>query len=238
MIRPFILVNMAITADGKTASADQRISSFGSPADHRQLYRLRGTVDAILCGAGTLRAGEVLLDAGGAGHRAARRRRGLSPNPIRILVSGSGNLPGDAAVFKYPGSPIFILSREDLPESRADAMKRLPATWLPMGRQEIDWERALRYFKQELKIHRLLCEGGGTLNDALFQRDLVDELNLTVCPCVLGGRGSSTISDGIGHAHLGDATRWELQKKSLRQGDLFLTYKRLHKPTSSPIPSL
>ena len=70
----------------------------------------------------------------------------------------------------------------------------------------------------------MLCEGGGELNAALFHARLVDELHLTVCPKVFGGRAAPTIADGSGVLRLAEAAQFKL--KSIRRvGDeVFMVY--------------
>ena len=70
----------------------------------------------------------------------------------------------------------------------------------------------------------MLCEGGGELNDALFRAGLVDELHLTVCPKIFGGRGSPTIAEGAGFAKLAAAARFQLQSARRVGPELFLHY--------------
>lgn len=66
------------------------------------------------------------------------------------------------------------------------------------GAQQIDFALALRWLRKKWRIRRLLCEGGGELNDALFRAGLVDEVHLTLCPLLLGGRAAPTPADGSG----------------------------------------
>jgi riboflavin biosynthesis pyrimidine reductase len=95
------------------------------------------------------------------------------------------------------------------------------------GAKEINFPRALRWLRKKWGIKRLLCEGGAELNDALFRAGLVNELRLTVCPKIFGGRAAPTIADGLGAGSLARATQLELQS-ARRQGDeLFLVYRVL-----------
>jgi len=71
----------------------------------------------------------------------------------------------------------------------------------------------------------LLCEGGGEVNAGLFRHEVVDEIYLTLCPLIFGGRNAPTMADGKGIEEVNDATR--LQLKSLRRlgSELFLVYR-------------
>src|ERR1051326_306364 len=93
--RPFVLINMAMTADGKIATANRTGSSFGSRKDREHLYELRATADAVITGARTVNLSGVTLEPGSAKYRRLRLRRGLSESNLRIIASGSGG--GNAA---------------------------------------------------------------------------------------------------------------------------------------------
>ena len=73
-------------------------------------------------------------------------------------------------------------------------------------------------------MKRLLCEGGGELNDALFRAGLVDELHLTICPLIFGGRDAPTIAGGIGVSKLEQSARLKLKSWKRRGHELFLVY--------------
>ena len=92
------------------------------------------------------------------------------------------------------------------------------------GQNEIDFNRAFRWLRDQWNVKRLLCEGGGELNGALFRAGLVDELHLTVCPKILGGRDAPTIADGSGVLKLVDAARLRLKSLKRENGELFLVF--------------
>ncbi|MDG1832120.1 MAG: dihydrofolate reductase family protein, partial [Verrucomicrobiota bacterium] len=70
------------------------------------------------------------------------------------------------------------------------------------------------------------CEGGGQLNDSLFRADVLDEVNLTVCPLILGGRKAPTIAEGLGFAQLKDAAQFSLKSRRQVGNELFLVYRK------------
>jgi riboflavin-specific deaminase-like protein len=93
------------------------------------------------------------------------------------------------------------------------------------GQSEINFAAALRWLRKKWNVKRLLCEGGGELNGALFRAGLIDELHLTICPKIFGGRRAPTIADGQGFAHLVAAAQLKL-KSTRRVGDeLFLVFR-------------
>lgn len=230
---PFVLVNMAMTADGKIATANRAVSSFGSARDHEHLLELRATADAVMAGARTVDMNFINMGAGGMKFRRRRLNRGLAEQNLRVIVSGSGSIQTDAEVFKHRFSPIILLTTQRMSASSRRRLQSLGAVVKICGVREVNFCSALRWLHREWGVKRLLCEGGGELNDALFRAGLVDELHLTVCPKIFGGRNAPTIAEGRGFEALGKMARFAL-KTSRRVGDeLFLVFQS-RRADSSP----
>src|SRR5512146_2040883 len=98
---------MAMTADGKIATANRSISSFGSARDRAHLLELRATADAVMAGARTVDLNRINLGPGPARYRRRRVRRGLAEYNLRVVVSRSGSVNPDAEIFKRRFSPII-----------------------------------------------------------------------------------------------------------------------------------
>src|SRR5215831_19293529 len=96
---PFVFINMAMTADGKIATVNRTVHSFGSARDLAHLYELRATADAILCGARTVEISDATLGNGGEKYRRRRLKNGLTEYPLRVIVSGSGSIDTSARIF-------------------------------------------------------------------------------------------------------------------------------------------
>jgi riboflavin biosynthesis pyrimidine reductase len=86
----------------------------------------------------------------------------------------------------------------------------------------------LAWLRSEWGVRRLVCEGGGRLNASLIHADLVDEIYLTVCPWIAGGRESPTLADGAGVSNLADASTWRLVRHRRIADEMFLVYRRTH----------
>ena len=225
-MRPYVLINMAMTADGKIASANRQVGPLGSLRDRANMLRLRSTVDAVLCGARTVEAGPIKLGTGPAQYRRLRLRHGLAECHLRIVASGSGSVNPDAEVFRHHFSPIIVLTTDRISTRRKRGLEAVADEVKICGETAIDFQLALSWLRSKWRVKRLLCEGGGELNGALFAADLVDELHLTICPHILGGRRAPTIADGPGIPSLAQAIPLEMQTLNRAGRELFLVYRR------------
>lgn len=223
---PFVFVNMAMTADGKIATANRAVHSFGSARDLAHLYELRATADAILCGARTVEISNAALGNGGEKFRRRRLQNGLAEFPLRVIVSGGGTLDPAARIFQKRFSPIIILTTKRASAKRLARLRKLADAVEIFGEAEVNFHSALRWLRANWGVKRLLCEGGGELNDALFRAGLADEIHLTICPKIFGGREAPTIADGLGSSKLADAAKFELTSLRREKAELFTVFLR------------
>ena len=224
---PFVWVNMAMTADGKIATANRAVSSFGSARDHEHLLELRATADAVMAGARTVDSAAINLGPGPARFRRQRLKNGLAEYNLRVIVSGSGSLDPGAEVFQHRFSPIIVLTTGRASQAKLRQLRAVADEVKVCGRQEINFREAFCWLRGKWEVQRLLCEGGGGLNDALFRAGLVDELHLTICPKVFGGRNAPTIVDGKGFQRLAEAL--PLQIKSFKRigNEVFAVFRQV-----------
>ena len=223
---PFFLINMAMTADGKIATANRTIHSFSSKRDLKHLYELRATSDAVICGARTVEISRSILGTGGEQFRKLRLKRGLAEYNLRVIVSGSGSINPQAEIFKKLFSPIIILTTARASKTKLQSLQAIADEVKVCGKEEINFAAALRWLRTKWGVKRLLCEGGGELNDALFRAGLVDELHLTICPKIFGGNKAPTIADGNGFCRLPAAA--PLQIRSIRRAgnEVFAVFRQ------------
>ncbi len=223
---PFVFVNMAMTADGKIAPASRHFEAFTGPKDREHLLELRATADAVMAGARTVDSTKVNLGPGAARYRRLRLKRGLAEYNLRIIVTGRGTIDPDSEIFKHRFSPIIILTSRQASERNLRSLRELADEVKVTGTKEIDFDAALRWLRSKWNVKRLLCEGGGEVNAALFRGGLVDELHLTIAPVIFGGREAPTIADGPGVEHLVDAASLKLASMKQIKSDLFLVYRK------------
>jgi riboflavin-specific deaminase-like protein len=202
--RPWVALNMVASVDGATA-VEGRSGALGGPADRRVFSALRSAADVILVAAGTVRAEGYGPPRTPERQQAARRARGQTPFPRIVVVSRSLDLDATSALFvEAVERPLVITAAGTaVPEALAAVAEvqevgdadgvDLAATLALLGRLG----------------HRLvLCEGGPTLNGQLIAAGLVDEVDLTLSPLLVGGGsrrvavGPAEAPTGLGLAHL------------------------------------
>src|ERR1043166_4440430 len=185
-----------MTADGKLAPANRIFVPFGSKRDQQLLLELRAEADAVMSGARTVDLSEVNLGPGPERLRQKRLRRGLTEYNLRVVVSGSGSLDPNAAIFRRRFSPIIILTSERISKSRERRLISAGGIVKKCGGEEVDFVTACRWLGKEWGVKSLLCEGGGAVNEGLLRAGVVDEIYVTLCPYIFCGRSAPTLADG------------------------------------------
>jgi riboflavin-specific deaminase-like protein len=223
---PFVLVNFAMTADGKIAFATHKFTPFASRHDREHMMELRATADAVMSGAHTVESNGVTLGPGGAKYRRLRLKHGFREYNLRVIVSGSGSVDPQAEIFKHRFSPIIVLTTGRISKTNLKRLRLLADKVKICGKREINFHAALHWLHTKWNVKRLLCEGGGELHGALVCAGLVDELHLTICPKIFGGRTAPTIAGGKGILNLADAAQFKLQSTQRVGDELFAVFSK------------
>jgi riboflavin-specific deaminase-like protein len=227
---PFVYLNVATTADGKLAPENRRFVAFGSRRDQQLLLELRARADAVMAGARTVDLVPVNLGPGPAKYRRLRLKNGLAEYNLRVVVSGSGSLNPQAEAFRRRFSPVIVLASGRASERNLRRLREVADEVKVFGENAIDFVAALKWLRQHWKVRRLLCEGGGEINAALFSAGLVDELYQTICPFIFGGRNAPTLADGQGVRRLAQATQLRLISRRRVGQEIYLVYRARKKP--------
>ena len=197
--RPFVAMNFAVTVDGRATIAGVS-GPIGSDADTAMLVGLRTRFDAVMIGAGTMRA---------------ERYGSLPGERLMVIVSGSLELPWDAALFTEgrarPG--LHQLRR------RATGHGDLPGGGPPRGRGRPRGGAAPP--ARGARGRAVLSEGGPRLHAEMQALGLVDELFLTTSPKLAGG-AAPRILEG----ELPELEPLELAWLLEEDGELFARYRR------------
>jgi riboflavin-specific deaminase-like protein len=212
--RPHLALNFAATLDGR-ATIDGRSGPIGSDTDTAMLVGLRLRFDAVMIGAGTMRAeryGRIVSDPA---KRAAREALGLPGDPLMVIVGGL-DLPWDASLFTDGGGEILLFTAaEDDPPPTATAL-----TVVRSEDGRVDLTAAMRHLRTERGVRAVLCEGGPAIHAELQAKGLADELFLTIAPKLVGA-GRSILEGALPEVAQLQLT-WLLQEES----ELFARYRR------------
>jgi 2,5-diamino-6-(ribosylamino)-4(3H)-pyrimidinone 5'-phosphate reductase len=198
--RPHVVVNMAMTADGKVDTMARRGARISSEADGRRVDRLRAQMDAVMVGARTLLAEDPRLTVRSAELVAERQRLGRPAQPTRVAVVSVLPNSGPASLGRFlrgtPARVIVFTTERTTPEGRRRFVEG-GADVVVAGSERVDLAVALEHLAG-LGVDRLLVEGGGTLVEALLRGRLVDEVQLYVAPMIVGGIDAPTPAEGDG----------------------------------------
>lgn len=222
---PFVFSNFAMTADGKIAFASKNFAPFGSEHDREHMMELRATADAVICGATTVDVTETILGTGGDKYRRQRLKNGLAEFPLRVIASGSGSIDLNSKIFKKRFSPIIVLTTERISKAKLASLRGVAEVEI-FGKDKINFHAAFRWLREKWKIKKLLCEGGGALHGALIRADLLDELHLTICPTIFGGKNAPTIADGSNVERLIEAKQFKLKQFQHVCDEIFTIWRR------------
>lgn len=190
--RPFVRATMISSLDG-AVSVGGRSGALGGAADREVFGVLRSLADVVLVGAGTVRAegyGPVRL---GDGLRAARARRGQLGVPPLAVVTRTGRLDWGAPLFAAAESRPIVYT----PAGAAEGVRRRAAAGaaadvVAAGEGRVDPHLVLGDLFA--RGHRsVLLEGGPELNASFAEAGVIDELCLTVAPCLAGGAGPGVL---------------------------------------------
>lgn len=224
MDRPFVFVNMAMTADGKITSAAREYPEFTSEQDRRNMDRLRAEADAVLVGAGTLRADDPPMRVRDPGMQAYRLSLGRPLELTNVVVTASAELSPDAEFFvRGSRETRIVVTVENAPEDRVSRLEDRATVWR-VGRDRVDLRALLDRLADERNVRRLLLEGGGEINWQFVRLDLVDELHVTVAPSLLGGRDAPTPLEGDGFA-MAEQRRLRLADVRREGDELYCRYE-------------
>ena len=201
-MRPYVVVNVAMSADGKLSTRERRQVRISGEQDFTRVDRLKAGCDAVMVGIGTVLADNPSLTVKGVECREHRRDRGADVHPVRIIVDSAARTPLDAKILhKEEGKRIIAVSAEADP-ARVAALKRY-ATVIAAGTGNVDLVRLLDTLGG-MGIRRVMVEGGGTLIEGLVRAGLVDEIYTYIGNIIIGGKDAPTLADGEGFAKESD----------------------------------
>ena len=177
--RPLVTLKLATTLDGRIAAAGGDARWITGPAARRLAHALRDVSDAVLVGAGTVRADDPRLTC----------RLPGGHDPVRIVLAGPAlRLPARARVLARGGPPAWVVAPRGAPAARVAALRRrgVEVLLVPGRRGRVPFAALVRLLGAR-GLTSLLVEGGGTVAAEALRARVVDRLVLFVAPALLGG---------------------------------------------------
>ncbi|HET9909307.1 MAG TPA: 2,5-diamino-6-(ribosylamino)-4(3H)-pyrimidinone 5'-phosphate reductase [Anaerolineales bacterium] len=197
MNRPYVFINVAMTADGKIDTIQRRGAPISSQRDKERVDQLRAESDAVMVGGKTLLDEDPKLTVKSEALRSERVARGLSPNPIKVCIVTKAEIEPNSAFLNAGPSGIVIFTTRQTSNTQVSFFKARGVQVFVHDSERVNLPNALKTLK-ELGIRRLMVEGGATLNFELLHLGLVDEVTAYVAPMIFGGNTAPTMAAGSG----------------------------------------
>jgi 2,5-diamino-6-(ribosylamino)-4(3H)-pyrimidinone 5'-phosphate reductase len=222
--KPYVHINVAMTADGKIDTFERKGATISSKHDKERVDKMRAEADAVMVGGRTLLDENPKLTVKSAELRAEREARGLIPNPAKVGIVSNADLKPASDFLMAGPARIVIFTTQKTSEEKLQFLHGRGVELFVHNTDRVDLPQALNTLK-EIGIARLMVEGGGTLNFELLRLGLVDEVTAYIAPMIFGGEPAPTMAAGSGLVRsasiplkLVDAEMWE-------DGGVLLRYK-------------
>ncbi len=218
--RPLFHLKMAVSLDGRIATASGESKWITGEAARRDSQRLRAIHDAILIGAGTANADDPELTC---------RLPGLTAySPVRIVLdSRAGLSPASKLAASARSVPVWLLCTAAAPAAAREALQALGIEVIEVAAGPdgyVDATAASREFGRR-GLTRVLIEGGGTVTASFLKADLVDRLSVYRAGLLLGGDSRSAIGN-LGLGRLDFAPRFTLASRQVVGGDTLESWRQ------------
>ncbi|BDC36521.1 MAG: 2,5-diamino-6-(ribosylamino)-4(3H)-pyrimidinone 5'-phosphate reductase [Candidatus Methanoliparum thermophilum] len=195
-MRPFVFINMAMSADGKISNRLKEQIKLSGKEDLDRVDRLKNSVDAVMVGIGTILSDNPSLTIKSDEIKRRREERGIMENPIRIIVDSKCRIPLDSDVLNKGKGERIIITSYSADKDKVDMLSKYTKI-IRVGADNIDLVKMMKLLYDK-GIKRIMVEGGGELAWGLINARLVDELYYYISPIIIGGRDSPTPVDGDG----------------------------------------
>ncbi len=211
-MRPYVILNAAMSLDGKIASktGDSKLSC---EEDWIRVHELRKSVHAIMVGINT-----IIKD----NPRLTVRKIPCEKNPIRVVIDSKARTPENARVLSKD-APTIIAVSEKAPEEKIKILEKKSKVII-CGKNKVNLQKLLKEL-YKLGVKKLLLEGGGTLNWSMLKNKLVDEIRIAIAPVIVGGTEAITLVEGEGFELVKEGIKLKLIKYYKIGEDIILEYK-------------
>jgi len=194
---PYITLNVAMTADGKTDTIARRGALISSPLDMMRVDQLRASSDAIMVGGHTLLGDDPRLTVKTESLRKARLAAGKEENPIKVGIITNADLNRNSRFLNYGPTKIVIFTTTKTAPEKIQELRDLGVNVFVTEGLRVDLEKAITQLGN-LGVKELLVEGGGTLNEELLKLNLINEINIYIALLIFGGSSAPTFASSDG----------------------------------------
>lgn len=212
--KPYVILNSAMTLDGKMATKTGS-SKISGNEDLVRVHELRKEVDAIMVGINTVLVDDPKLTV----HKIPGSKH---DNPFRVIVDSKARTPESSRALNSD-APTLIAVTESAPPEKVEALRRKVEV-IEFGQKRVDLEKLMGYLFK-IGIKTLMLEGGSTLNYSMLANGLVSELRICIAPMIAGGKYAKTLADGDGVDNMEDSVKLEFKKSYKLGNDLIVEYK-------------
>ncbi|MFO1423705.1 MAG: RibD family protein [Candidatus Competibacteraceae bacterium] len=179
--RPLTVAHLGQSLDGRIATTTGASCYVTGPANLTHLHRMRAVCDAIVVGAGTVERDDPQLTT----------RRVVGPHPVRVVLDPRRRLAADHGLFHDRTAPTLLVCAEARTDPPAPGEAELVG--IPMQGSRLDL-RALLQRLWERRLFAVFIEGGGLTVSAFLEQGLLDRLQVTIAPLIIGsGRPGITL---------------------------------------------
>jgi 2,5-diamino-6-(ribosylamino)-4(3H)-pyrimidinone 5'-phosphate reductase len=194
--RPYVIINAAMSADGKLSTTERRQVRISGTEDFARVDRLRAECDAVMVGIGTVLADNPSLRLKNADLAAARTARGLDEQPMRVVIDSLARTPPDGDLFRKGSGRRVIFVSSKAPEERIAGLSK-HAIVIRAGDTAVNLDKVLDIL-YGMGVRKLMVEGGATLLWSFVSQGLFDEIRIYVGALIIGGKNAPTLIDGHG----------------------------------------
>ncbi|MGC5020293.1 RibD family protein [Micromonospora sp. DT47] len=192
--RPYVLLSCATSIDGYLDDATDGRLLLSNDADFDRVDEVRAGCDAILVGANTIRRDDPRLLVRSEARRAERVARGVSSSPVKVTITGRGDLEPTAQFFVAGDTDKLVYCSSSALDKARERLGRVAS--VVDGGEPVDLRRVMTDLSARV-VHRLMVEGGGSMHTQFLEAGLADELHLVVAPFFVGdSRAPRFIGDG------------------------------------------
>jgi 2,5-diamino-6-(ribosylamino)-4(3H)-pyrimidinone 5'-phosphate reductase len=224
MNRPYVFINVAMTADGKIDTFQRKGAAISSKRDKERVDRLRAESDAVLVGGKTLLDEDPKLTVKSEALREERVKRGLTPNPVKVGVVSDARFDFHSEFLHAGGARVVIFTTYRTSKEQIEALRSQGMDVFVHAGERVNLKEMMHTLK-EFGVDRLMVEGGATLNFELIRLGLVDEISAYIAPMIFGGGAAPTLASGSG-LERGEAVPLKLTNvEHWEDGGVLLHYK-------------